>query len=198
MQDLITERLNYPTVTEIIGIITAKEFAMIAPEVLKNAQERGSAVHEYCASYAQGLWVPDVEEQYKPYFDSFCKWWDKNGKKIIRSEERLHDDTLKFSGKFDMLIELVDGRRAIIDLKTSATSSKSWIVQLAAYSSLLGFQSEEGVLHINLKLKKTSCCAKEISYDADQISEAWDIFKGILKAYYYLCSKPVKAEKDND
>ncbi len=73
-----TIRLEYPRVTEIIGIHTASEMRNIPIEILGEAQIRGKKVHSYCTAFVKGLWIPEIEEECLPYVNAFTCWYKEN------------------------------------------------------------------------------------------------------------------------
>lgn len=185
------DRALYPRVSDILKVYTASDMAMIQPEVLAKAADRGTRVHALCGGYARKLWLPDIDEDCLPYFNSFKLWCDENVKSVILTEERLYDDDLKFTGQIDMLVETKSGSLALIDLKTSATESKSWPLQLAAYAHLSDYNHLRRNESLIIKLKKTGCKAKEIAYTPDQITKHWNLFKGAIDLYAYFNVKEV-------
>jgi RecB family exonuclease len=194
MLDLTAERQTYPRVSDILSPYSKKDFESISPEVLAHAAERGTKVHKYCTGYVRGLWLPDIEEECQPYVDSFIQWYDKNCDKTLFYESRLYDDALRYTGEIDLIVILKDGSRTLVDIKTSATVSKSWIVQLAAYKNLLSVNNIEINYTLNLQVCKTGKLAKEYSHNAENLTQAWDLFKGLIKAYDYFIRKPLKKE----
>lgn len=190
------DRSQYPRVSDILAAYSKKDLELIAPDVLSHAAERGTKVHALCTGYARGLWLPMIDEECKPYFESFKAWYDENKHSVILTEERLFDDELKFSGQLDMLVKKGDGSLALIDLKTGATESRSWALQLAAYEHLLKLNGYEARQSTILKLKKTSCRAKEITYKSENLIPFWNLFKGALDLYAYYNTKEVKNESD--
>lgn len=185
------DRKLYPRVSDILKVFTRKDYEMISPEVLANAAARGTKVHTYCAGYAEGLWLPEIEAECQPYVTSFALWCDECIDSVILTEERLYDDELKFSGQIDMVAKLKDGSLALIDLKTSANESKSWALQLAAYDHLLKLNGYTMDIVTVLKLKKTACRVKEIPYKAEQLKSSWNLFKAATDLYAYFERKEV-------
>jgi hypothetical protein len=187
-------RLLYPRVSDIIGKQTYKEMQSIPIEVLANAQIRGTKVHEYCTGYVQGLWLPEIEEEYQPYFESFVKWYTENVQETLFICTRLYDDVKRFSGEFDMIVILKDSKeKALIDIKTSANVSKSWPIQLAAYKHLCGINDYhiESVYNIHLKKTKPGV-VKPVSIKHADLTAAWGIFSSALDCFDYFDRKELK------
>lgn len=204
-ETLEEQRALYPRVSDIIGKQNADELRSVPIDTLYNACIRGTKVHEYCTAFAKSLWIPDIESEYKPYVESFEEWSAKYVESYDRLSERLYDDERMFTGEFDMIVNLKDGRRALIDIKTSSAKSKSWPIQLAAYAHLCKLYGYEFDVVLNLHLKKTQAAlyeekegekllvsplkakACEIMYD--DLKPYWEIFSSSLKCYDYFCRK---------
>lgn len=204
MQDLHTARLLYPTVTEIIGKQTEKEMRNIPVDILVNASIRGTKLHEYCTLYLQVGFVPEIEEEYKPYFDAFVKWADENIEKTLYSETRLYDDEMRFSGKFDLIVNMKNGNKVnvLLDTKFTATTSSSWPIQLAAYEHLCKLNGIDIQKVYNLHLKKTKSALfdmeKKIVHPAivkanligyENTTPYWEIFTSTLTCFDYFDRK---------
>lgn len=209
MEDLEIVRSKYPRVSEIIAKQNESELRNIPIQNLVNASIRGTAIHNYCTMYMKNLWIDDVDAAYEPYFEAYKKWHSVNVKKILYSAIRLYDDKNLFSGEFDVIAELKNGKTFLIDIKTSATKSKSWPIQLAAYHHLCnlnGFEIENiMILHLkaaeNAKYDKDDqgkkilvappvVKAKVIEYE--NIENYWQIFESALRCYDYFERKEKK------
>lgn len=190
MNDLETKRLNYPRVSEIISPFTRKDYENISLETLVHAAERGTKVHAYCTGIALGEWVPEIEEECKPYVESFQKWFSENVKTTIAVEEATYDDELMFkSNGFDMIVQIKDSEEhVLIDLKTSANPSKSWPIQLAAYHHLVNLHGYDITSVANIHLKKSGAIGKEVNAAMD-VSKDWEIFKQALNLYNHFIRK---------
>jgi hypothetical protein len=208
MNDLEEKRALYPRVSDIIGKQNAEEFRSIPLDVLANACIRGQKVHDYCTAWIKDLWIPDVESEYKPYVESFTEWASNHISEHLFSAVRLYDDDRMFSGEFDMIVKLKNGETALLDIKTSAASSKTWPLQLAAYAHLCqvnGF-CFNAVYNIHLKknpstvrkekqgekisLSLPAVQTREIRYD--DLNSYWRIFSSALECYDYFNRKEVK------
>lgn len=199
-KDLNELRATYVRVSNIIGKQSDIEKLGIPIETLIHAKERGTKIHAYCSSYLKGLWIPEIEEEYLPYFNAFTEWADANIKETLKQNIRLYDDAKRFTGEFDV-IALLKNREGpvLIDIKTSSAKSRSWPVQLAAYKSLCqinGYQVNE-VMNVHLKKKKSAVFdenmkiispsqveVKEIEYES--FEKYLKIFESALLCYDYF------------
>lgn len=148
-------------------------------DVVAKAAERGTKVHKICEAIIEGLGEIGVDEQTKPYVESFKQWWDK-GHEIVYMEKRFWCDELKISGQVDLIIKTPEGL-AIVDLKTSSSPSKTWPAQGAAYAYLARKSGLEIKKIYFLHLLKTGKEAKIYEYPIDdgfffEIYRVWQHF----------------------
>ncbi len=164
---------GYNRVTEILEFYT--NFSGIDPLTLANAADRGSRVHKYCEMYALNLFLSDIDEDCKNYFNSFKEWYDSFVVKLLYNELRINSEKYLLTGKFDLIVQLKGDPEdclTLIDIKTPASSSLTWPLQMAAYSMLL--REEKKVLvsrRIVLMLPKHGEKAKIIEYQDHDLHE---------------------------
>ena len=106
----------------------------IDPEIVANAADRGTRVHKICEAIIHGYGELGVEEETRPYVESFKQWWNL-GHKVIAMEQRFWCRELMITGQVDLILETPEGL-GIYDLKTSSKPSKTWEVQGTAYAYL--------------------------------------------------------------
>ncbi len=209
MVDLTQKRALYPRVSDIISKQNADAFRGISLEVMANACERGTKIHSYCTSWARSLWIDEIEPEYQPYYDAFVEWAEEHVEEVMHSSVRLYDDELKFTGEFDMIVKMKESKEMVlIDIKTSASTSKAWPLQLAAYGHLCNQNDYHFDRIMNVHLKKTKaaeyeenegekvmisppqvkCCTK----DHGEVTPYWEIFASALKCYDYFDRREVK------
>jgi len=162
-----------PSVTDILGLLS--KFDQVPPDLLAEAQARGTAVHAWAHKWVQGIDTTfALHEAYHGYTRSFLKWWDvrvRDHERVQDSEMTLYSQTTpRFHGTSDLLVFLQgDDFPTVIDLKTSvSTDSKLWPMQVAAYRQLavecLGL---ERVGVGTLQLKSTGALPKWKSWGPD-------------------------------
>lgn len=160
---------------------------MIQPDVLRTAAERGTAVHDACASYALGLPVIGLRDDAGPYVESFKRWFDRVVKNVILCEERLTDNNHGYHGEPDLLIEAKHGELILLDLKTPVSKMKTWRLQLAAYKNLCEiFTALEIDLVGSLRLSPEGKTPKMDYYDYQ--AQDFNIFLSCLNAYRFFYS----------
>ena len=132
MTELEKSREKYLRVTHILYPFSGLQ--AIDPEIVANAAQRGTKVHQICEGIASGLGEIGVDNETWGYVESFKKWWG-NGLDVACMEERFWDDELCLTGQVDFILKTPEGL-AIVDLKTSSRPSKTWEAQGSAYAYL--------------------------------------------------------------
>jgi len=136
--------MNYPRVTSIIAPWSGLD--KIPEATLQYAADRGTRVHEICSRIAQGEFVMNLDEDCRPYVDSFRHWFSTQVGEVVLAEERLIDEGWGYTGQIDLLVRLKEGATALVDLKTPVLAYKQWRLQLSAYHNLVveaGFTPEK-------------------------------------------------------
>ena len=207
MTDLQEKRSLYPRVSNIISKQN-DGFRNIPLETLANACLRGEKVHNYCSAWVRGLWVDDIEPEYKPYFDAFVEWAKSNVSDLIYPSTRLYDDEKMFTGEFDMIVKLKESNKIVLmDIKTSHTTSKTWPIQLSAYNHLCKINGYYIDTIMNLHLKKTHAAlyqekegekvlisppqVQAIEIMHEDVAPYWGIFSSALACYDYFDRREV-------
>lgn len=171
-----------PSVTQILGLF--QDWSAIPETRLKEAQERGTAVHSICAAKLQGLWVPSIPEHLAGYVESFEQWVGcLNG--IILVEERL-THALGFTGQPDLVAVIKgDWHSSVIDFKTPLTQNPIWRAQLSAYFRLVNDVAEIPARRcLSVRLKKDGKAPAVDEYEFNQRDFA--AFVQALNAYTYF------------
>lgn len=97
--------------------------------------DRGNAIHEALRLYCSEGTVPNVgdfPESVRGYVQGLCCWLIEVQPEPIAVEQMVASPEHGFAGRFDLLAE-IDGRRTIVDLKTSARVYAEHHLQTAAY-----------------------------------------------------------------
>ncbi len=183
-------RAIYPRVSEILSPYAKTFFENVSLEVMANACERGTKVHTICKALVDGYFVPEIDEECRPYIDSFLLWKAENKFTVLETEKRYYDDDLKYSGQVDIVVKQ-DGKTILYDVKTSATVSASWPVQLAAYAKLIeltGIKIDEVAV---IQLKKTG--KKPVVHVYEDREEYSLLFSALLLNYNYFLRKKTES-----
>lgn len=202
-EDLTTDRMNYPRMSEVIHAYTRGAYESVPMEVLVHAQERGTKVHGYAAASLKGLFLPEIDDECGAYLESFLEWKEAARPKPKIIEERFYDDDLKFSGQADLICTVGNGKDLVlVDLKTSANPSKAWPIQLAAYKHLAevnGLNIQRALVVQPKVTKKKDAHGKIVFvpgkpkvYEFDDLDAYWEVFSSALICYNYFLRKDVK------
>lgn len=131
-------RLNgvvIPSVTQVLQLLHS--FAGVPLDVLKAAQERGTAVHLICQYWDEGDLDEDtIDPKLRGYFDAWLKFLDDKRPRWTLIEHKGHHP-LGFAGTCDRF-GLIDEQDWTIDIKTSLQSHPVWGIQTAAYNHIYG------------------------------------------------------------
>lgn len=165
-------RENYTRVTNVLYPFSG--LGRIDPEVVAYAADRGTKVHKICEGIIEGLGELGVDDETRPYVESFKKWWEK-GHEVLVMEKRFWDDELQLTGQVDLIVRTPDGL-AIVDLKTSSRPSDTWPAQGSAYAYLAKKAGYDIKKIYFLHLLKSGREAKIYEYPVDD-SFFLDIFR---------------------
>jgi len=178
---------GYRRVTEVMNRYT--DFSNIDPVVLARAADRGTRVHGFCSLHAAGTPVFFVDDDCAGYVKSFEEWFSNRVDKVLVNEDRFYCDKWRITGAIDLVVILKgESKPTIIDIKSPATTSKSWALQTAAYQYL--YNKEVGKCaygpadrRLVLMVRKDGSAAKVVEYNNPM---HWEIYLGILKAERYF------------
>lgn len=142
---------HFPSVTEVFGHYLPK---FIPAANLDYAADRGTRVHSFALRWAIGAFIPgQVDDDCLGYVMSYQFWHRAYVKEVFWIEKELVDEDYGYIGHPDIGLELVDGTRAILDLKTPIQLQRVWAGQLAAYKRLAEVSGEQfdavGTLRLN-------------------------------------------------
>jgi len=125
-------RENYTRVTQILFPFSGLQ--SIPQEILQNAAERGTRVHQICEGIVSGIGEIGVDDETWGFVESFKKWWNEE-RTVEAIEKRFWDDELRITGQVDFILKEQHGF-TIYDIKTSSRPSKTWQAQGSAYAYL--------------------------------------------------------------
>lgn len=127
----IVDGVIVPSVTQVLKVKFGGMYDSVAPEVLKRAGERGTAVHKSIEDYCtKGIDLGTTEVR---HFRFLKNYYDlkpvKNEIPIIVCK----DDIPVTAGRLDMILD-IGGDRAVADIKTTSTLNKEYLAyQLNLY-----------------------------------------------------------------
>lgn len=147
-----------PRVTEILSLMLHEEYLMAwangigfkhkkYDDIRQDAADIGSEVHSLIEEFLQNGYISKsmetIRNEVKNAFKSFQNWWEiikQNTYRIIYQEYKL--TCPYFGGTLDMLIE-INGKKYLVDFKTSNHVGYKYYLQLAAYRYIL--KTEHGI-----------------------------------------------------
>jgi len=183
-------RDGIPSVTEVLGVFT--DFSMINPSVLAHACERGTKVHTAIAAHLQGLWIPSLDDEVQPYFDSFRKWADIMLDEVILVENEGICDCYGYMGHYDSALILKGDdpyALSVLDWKTPVTAQRAWSCQNSAYCHLVEKHADLSGYHIHrtgsVMLSPEGKTAK-IHDNTHERATCFNIFLSALTAYKFF------------
>lgn len=154
-------------------------------KVLMSSAEKGTIIHEAINSYLfnEKFKFEETESCDKATLmyalDNFITWKKQNDFKPIWGEKKMVCD--KFGGTVDLYCEL-DGKKTILDFKTSKAFYSSMFLQLAAYTHMMEGQDylveQVAILLVNENYAKVKIV------DRKELDEYIDIFLILTELFY--------------
>ncbi len=127
--------VEMPSVTTILGYLTADHYGQINEAVLRQAAQRGSDVHEACQMIDYGC-EAEVDPVTAPYVEAYCQFLTDYRPKWDEIEQK-HYSERGFCGTVDRMGTL-NYKKCVLDIKTTGSPSKTnylaYCSQLVAYS----------------------------------------------------------------
>lgn len=184
--------VEVPSVTQICSILTADKYSG-NQAIIDAARARGTAVHELCEAYDYGTpeEVPTELAGYVKAWMDFCRDYRPEWLYI---EHQMYSKDFEFAGTCDR-IGIIDGKKAIVDIKTTASMDRASKVSLAAqlygYNVLHNYGAETG---IGVQLKKDgSYTVHDIKTIAEKLlplTGAERIFFNCQDIYFAIHGRP--------
>ena len=131
------EGVIIPSVSEILRFIFPDKYADVPEFILTGAAEHGTLVHELTERLDLGEKLEDLGEiNYivKSSLEQHLKLVKKHKIKPIEMEQRVHYQGL-YAGTFDLIAD-VDGKRSLVDRKTTYELDKEYISWQLSYYEL--------------------------------------------------------------
>lgn len=122
--------VKLPGVTTVLSNVLGKdEFKDIPEAVLKQAAERGSAVHEWIENFILTGEPGKIELAYQIYIDYFLDWYNEYQPEFVSSELRMTNEKDGYKGIIDTIFYYKDkytGKKVLCmcDWKTSSNLNR--------------------------------------------------------------------------
>ena len=152
------------------------------------AANAGTVAHEMIEAYLHKnpeidlSEVPaDVREKAETAYLGFLKWADLVQFNVISTEESLYDETLGLAGTIDLAA--IQGKRCIIDWKTSKEIYPENWGQLAAYKYLWEVNHPDQPIEEVYLLQLNKETGGFSYHHNPNLSNHWEFYQSVLKAY---------------
>ena len=166
-------RIEIPSVSKILGDIDFDNLPDYVVRRIHEAADRGRRTHSYIEAVNKNYTRLEPDPDIKPYIDQYMLFLHGNDYASIQAEAKVCSldnphipealTSLRYAGTIDDIC-MLNGKRSIIDYKTSSTIKKRHRLQIGAYMLLTGI--DEGyILHLkkdDYKLKKVPVKYKEM------------------------------------
>lgn len=133
-----------PSVSELLRFLSHEVYGEIDKYILDRAAERGTAVHLATQAIDETGSV-DVTDDIAGYIEAYVKFRREHTVEWDYIEKPIAEPKMLYAGTIDRA-GLVDGKKAIVDIKTNATVKKMLVkAQLNGYAKLtetIGFVPE--------------------------------------------------------
>jgi hypothetical protein len=143
-----------PSTTQVLKRAGLVSFDQVQAEVLERASARGTAVHKITEFIdlnladckEQDIDFAPIAEEYQPYVRAWMKFKHESDVKILEVEKQIIAEVngMPYGMTFDR-VAILNGREAVLEIKTSASLEDWWGLQLASYDS--GLPQCENQLH---------------------------------------------------
>lgn len=169
--------MRLPSVTQILKPVV--NFDFVPPDVLAYKCHLGIAVHRACELLDQNnLDESSVSPPLIPYIEAWKLFKEQTEFQVLMNEQKMYHSSLLYAGTLDR-VGVLNGRKVILDLKTSTALSK-WVgLQLAGYSLLYKSMCGESLPRFAIQLKPDGL------YHLEEFSDPLDypVFQSLLNVY---------------
>jgi len=150
--------------------------------VLQDCADTGTRVHKLIQFFSNGQVVDysNDKQEVKNCFNAFLKWVKDNEVKFLKSEFVVYLDDLCIGGTVDLLA-IVNGKKTIIDIKTSNSISDTFCLQLAAYKK--GLSDSECDISV-LRIDKKTGSEYEYKNYSENYEKYISAFINLVKFWY--------------
>lgn len=176
-----------PSVTEIVGLLTARKYSDANAAMLQQAQRRGTAVHELCEAIDCGVDPEDldIEPELVGYVNAYLAFLRDWRPEWLYIEKPLY--TLDYAGRCDR-IGIIARQVAVVEIKTTGTMDRlsrlALLFQLFFYRDAFLFslydpekiRRPKALLGVQLK-KDGTYTVHEAQKIMDKDLPRWDLYR---------------------
>ena len=147
-------------------------------QISHRAQTIGLEVHKWIELYIKGKIIDvdtavDYPEGVKVPMQNFHMWADAHDIEWESCEEKVYSRNWEYAGTVDAVAK-INGKRCVIDFKTSAKIYKEYYLQVAAYVSAIGeMRGELPELGVIVRLDKEENKVQEVAFDPWQHTDVF-------------------------
>lgn len=206
----------FPSVTEVLSVYPKgfgfqswlKNVGNNAERIVEDAAEFGSKVHELTESIHINNKISWLDEKSEPRYDleiwksvlRYCDFWNKLKPELIANEMKLVSPVLKFGGTLDRVV-MINGKRFLIDIKTSNYIHTTHELQISAYAVLWNMMNpnepidKTGILWLKAQVRTDKIDHEKMIYQGVSEGGAWQL-KTFEKHYkesfeVFLCTQKI-------
>jgi len=155
------------------------------------AGEAGTLAHAMVEAFIRGSEPPQTDgiepemlAAAEMGFQNFLEWEQNTGIKIIHQEVELVSESHRFGGTLDAIGEDRQGRRCLVDWKTSKGVYADYLIQLAAYGKLWEEKHQDEPITGGFHLCRFSKENADFSHHYwSELDDAWEQFLLFRRAY---------------
>lgn len=168
-----------------------------ADRISTEAAEHGTAIHGYVERFNRGdcgPYGPPIDTIIQPYI----AWHRTDVSCVLAAEKLVVSRQFKFAGTADVVVALVDGAVAVVDLKTSksALGEDAWSLQLAAYCLALAEEDIDARRRIIVRLPKSAPGALyTLEFPEETLEVDQRAFLAALRLYRWKTARTAPVEQ---
>ena len=163
-----------------VSAVTSKkgQFSHIPKHIVDNKCRIGSEVHEAIEADIEDS-LPILSQDCMGYYKSYLAWKEEVQPHFIISEERFFCDKFMLTGKIDVIAK-IGSENIVIDFKTSAKESSSWVLQGHLYHYLLTeaqYNISQRMMFVKLEKTGKKASIFEYFYDKNTFNTCVNLIK---------------------
>jgi hypothetical protein len=133
----IFDGVRFPSVTEVLSLSGWSDYSDVNSEVLDRAAVRGSEVHDLSEQFDLQMLDPDTLPLHRRgYMNGYRRFHQDYDCRPLLRERVVKSFKYRVAGQMD-IYAFLNGKLAVIDVKTAREESRSWGLQLAGYAICL-------------------------------------------------------------
>lgn len=196
-----------PSVTTILNIIAKgegfnnwlKKQGDKADKILTDAGDFGTDIHNFLQAIGKNIAInPEaLKPKQKRCAEAFLKWKENNIKSFICTEQSVFNIKEGYAGTLDGLVELKDGRIALLDYKTSSYIYDTHELQVCAYIKAYeqSYPTKIDTGYI-LRFEKNEDKPKDMQEkEVKNIDYQYEVFLATLKLWNWKNNKKAEFDK---